>query len=257
MIFQREQYLRQLAERKGNGLVKVITGIRRCGKSWLMNHLFYDHLTKEGGVNPRNILRFAFDSEEDLLKLEEYGETSRGNNAAPLASARSFLSYVRANTKGEGTHYLLLDEIQNLENFVRALNSLLYSGDYDIYVTGSNSRFLSSEVDTEFGGRGDRIHLLPLSFSEYLSGTDLDPRDALDEYLRYGGIPLVQLQGNEDGKMRQALSIAHETYLKDLELRHPSAKPARLEETLRAIASMISTPINPARIENTFRKTAD
>lgn len=186
MIFQREQYLRQLAERKGNGLVKVITGIRRCGKSWLMNHLFYEHLTKEGGVNPRNILRFAFDSEEDLLKLEEYGKTPQENKGAPLASAKSFLSYVRANTHGTGNHYLLLDEIQNLENFVRALNSFLYSGDYDIYVTGSNSRFLSSEVDTEFGGRGDRIHLLPLSFSEYLSGTDLDPRDALGEYIRYG-----------------------------------------------------------------------
>lgn len=170
-----------------------------------------------------------------------------------LIDSQKFLTFVHEQSKDSGYYYLLLDAIQNLENFVRVLNSFIYKGNFDIYVTGSNSNLLSSEVDTEFGGRGDRIHLLPLSFLEYLSNVDLDKRDALDQYIRYGGIPLVQLQINDDEKTQQAISIVKETYLKDLKLKHQRLNQNRLDETLSVIASMISTQINPTKIENTFK----
>lgn len=147
----------------------------------------------------------------------------------------------------------MLDEIQILDDFVRVLNSFLSHDNYDVYVTGSNSRFLSSEVDTEFGGRGDRIHLLPLTFLEYLSGTDLDENKALKTYIRYGGIPLIQLQKTDSLKVRQAVSILNETYIKDVKDRHPIVNVNNLNDTLHVVASMISSPINPSKIENTFK----
>ena len=160
--------------------------------------------------------------------------------------------FIDDKTKDEGNYILLLDEIQNLDDFVRVLNGYLCLNRFDIYVTGSNSRFLSSEVDTEFGGRGDRIHLLPLTFTEFLTGTDLDEYTALKVYERYGGIPLVQLQKNDSGKAKQAISILNETYIKDVKDRHPNVNVNNLNDTLNVVASMISTSINPTKIENTF-----
>ncbi len=255
-MFNRDIYLNKLIEGQNNQLVKVITGIRRCGKSFLLNGIFYNYLIKEKNIDPKHIIRFAFDNEEDIMKLDSYfpnKPTTKKVRGQLLIDSRKFLSYIDDNTKEDGVYYLLLDEIQNLENFVRVLNSFLYKENFDVYVTGSNSRFLSSEVDTEFGGRGYRIHLLPLSFNEYLKGVDIDKKEAFDEYIRYGGIPLVQLQSSDVNKVNQAISIGKETYLKDLEERHPTANKDNLEETLRVIASMISTPINPTRIENTFK----
>ena len=253
--FKRDYYLNKLVEKENNQLIKVITGIRRCGKSYLLNKIFYNHLINEQQVDKDFIIRFAFDNEEDISLLDKYeDQPSLGYDLNKhLVSSKKFLSFIKEKTSRDGYYYLLLDEIQNLENFVRVLNSFLYKGNLDVYVTGSNSRFLSSEVDTEFGGRGDRIHLLPLTFKEFLSGTNLDKRDALDEYIRYGGIPLIALQNNDENKANQAISILSETYIKDLILRHPNINKQNLTDTLKVIASMISTPINPNKISNTFK----
>ena len=255
-MFNRNRYLEKLKEKERNGLIKVITGLRRSGKSFLLNKLFYNYLVLERRVDPKHIIRFAFDNQEDILLLDQFGEKEEAGQTDKkdrLIGSRKFLAYINEKAKDGGYYYLFLDEVQNLEEFVRVLNSFLYKGNFDIYVTGSNSRFLSSEVDTEFGGRGDRIHLLPLSFEEYFSSVKGDPRDALEEYLRYGGIPLVQLQPDSEAKADQAISIAKETYLKDIQLRHPKVSPQMLEDTLRVAASKISTPINPTKIENTFK----
>ena len=223
-LFKRDYYLSKLVEKENNQLIKVITGIRRCGKSYLLNKIFYNYLINEQHVDKDFIIRFAFDNEEDISLLDKYEDQPSLENDLNkhLVSSKKFLSFIKEKTSKDGYYYLLLDEIQNLENFVRVLNSFLYKGNFDVYVTGSNSRFLSSEVDTEFGGRGDRIHLLPLTFKEFLSGTNLDKRDALDEYIRYGGIPLIALQNSDENKVNQAISILNETYIKDLILRHPN-----------------------------------
>ncbi len=257
-MFSRDAYLAQLVERKNNHLIKVITGVRRAGKSYLLNTIFAGYLITKEGVDEDHIVRFAFDNAEDIMKLDKYlpdEPTTKEINGQQLINGRKFILYVQDKTSNEGTYYLLLDEIQNLEGFVRVLNGFLNHENFDIYVTGSNSRFLSSEVDTEFGARGDRIHLLPLTFQEFLSGMELEKRDALDQYLRYGGIPLVQLQKNDEAKARQAVSITNETYIQDVIRRHPSVDGNNLKETLRAVASMISSPINPTKIEKTFKGT--
>lgn len=255
-MFKRDLYLKELINKKQNHFIKVITGIRRSGKSFLLNTIFYDYLTKEENVPDNRIIRFAFDNDEDIALLDKYlsdQPTVIEKNNQKLVNNRKFLLYIRDLTLENGQYYLLLDEIQNLDEFVRVLNGLLRHENYDIYVTGSNSRFLSSEVDTEFGGRGDRIHLLPLTFSEFLSGTDYDDNLGLKIYERYGGIPLVQLQKNDTEKAKQALSILNETYIKDVKDRHPNVNVNSLNDTLNVIASMISTPINPSKIEKTFK----
>ena len=255
-MFNRDYYLNQLINGEDNHLVKLITGIRRCGKSYLLNVIFYNYLTNVKKINPNNIIQFAFDSIEDIAKLDKYlpeQETSFDINGQKLINNRKFLLYIQEKTKNPGYYYFLFDEIQNLDEFVRVLNGFLRHENYDIYVTGSNSRFLSSQVDTEFAGRADRIHLLPLSFLEYLSGVDIYKRDALDEYIKYGGLPLVQLQKDEHNKAKQALSIVNEIYIKDVKDRHPNIDTNNLNDTLHVIASMISTPINPTKIERTFQ----
>ena len=255
-MFKRDHYLKELISRKKNHLIKVITGIRRSGKTYLLNTIFHRYLTEEEGVPQDHIIQFAFDNNEDIALLDKYlpdqpTVIEKGNQK--VVNDRKFLLYIKDLVKDDGQYYLLLDEIQILDEFVRVLNGFLRHENYDVYVTGSNSRFLSSEVDTEFGGRGDRIHLLPLTFSEYLSGTDLDENAALKTYERYGGIPLVQLQEGDTAKVRQAISILNETYIKDVKTRHPNVNVNNLNDTLNVIASMISTPINPSKIEKTFK----
>ena len=193
-MYDRNYYLNELKIRQKDHLVKVITGIRRCGKSFLLNNIFYNYLINEEKVDKNNIIRFAFDNEKDIALLDEYLKDHpiiKNINGQLVVNNRKFLSYIENLTSKDGFYYLILDEIQNLENFVRVLNKFLYGDKFDVYVAGSNSRFLSSEVDTEFGGRGDRIHLLPLIFNEYLLGSKLNKTDAFNKYIRYGGIPLV------------------------------------------------------------------
>lgn len=255
-MFNRDHYLNQLINGEDNHLVKLITGIKGCGKSYLLNVIFYNYLINVKKINPNNIIQFAFDSIEDIAKLDKYlpeQKTSFDSNGQKLINNRRLLLYIQEKTKNPGYYYFLFDEIQNLDEFVRVLNGFLRHENYDIYVTGSNSKFLSSQVDTEFAGRADRIHLLPLSFLEYLSGVDTYKRDALDEYIKYGGLPLVQLQKDEHNKAKQALSILNEIYIKDVKDRHPNIDTNNLNDTLHVIASMISTPINPTKIERTFQ----
>ena len=252
-MFKRDLYLQKLTDKKNNHFVKVITGIRRSGKSFLLNEIFKSSLL-ESGVRPDHIISFGFDLEEDVLLLDDYYKnepTLIKVGRETRVSSKKFLAYIKDLTKDEDIYYLLLDEIQILDRFVNVLNSFL-KHNYDVYVTGSNSRFLSRDVDTEFGGRGDRIHLLPLTFNEYLSDVKMDKRDALDEYIRYGGIPLVQLGNSDEAKVSVAGSILNETYIKDVLERHPQADANVLNDTLKVISSMISTPVNPTKIEKTF-----
>lgn len=255
-MFKRDLYLKELIDKKQNHLVKVITGIRRSGKSYLLNTIFYNYLVKEENVPDDHIIRFAFDNDEDIFLLDKYlmdQPTIIEKNNQKLVNSRKFLCYIKDLVRDNDPHYFLLDEIQNLDEFVRTLNAFLRHENYDVYVTGSNSRFLSSEVDTEFGGRGDRIHLLPLTFSEFLNGTDYDANTGLKMYERYGGIPLIQLQKNDTEKAKQTISILNETYIKDVKDRHPNVNVNNLNDTLNVIASMISTLINPSKIEKTFK----
>ena len=255
-MFKRDLYLKELIDKKQNHLVKVITGIRRSGKSYLLNTIFYNYLVKEENVPDDHIIRFAFDNDEDIFLLDKYlmdQPTIIEKNNQKLVNSRKFLCYIKDLVRDNDPYYFLLDEIQNLDEFVRTLNAFLRHENYDVYVTGSNSRFLSSEVDTEFGGRGDRIHLLPLTFSEFLNGTDYDANTGLKMYERYGGIPLIQLQKNDTEKAKQTISILNETYIKDVKDRHPNVNVNNLNDTLNVIASMISTLINPSKIEKTFK----
>lgn len=255
-MFKRDLYLEELISKKNNHLIKVITGIRRSGKSYLLNVIFYNHLVEEDMIQKDHIIKFAFDNDEDIALLDRYlpeQPTVIEKNNQKIVNNRKFLLYIKDLILDNDQYYLLLDEIQNLDEFVRVLNGFLRHDNYDVYVTGSNSKFLSSEVDTEFSGRGDRIHLLPLAFSEFLSGTDYDENSGLKIYERYGGIPLVQLQKTDKEKTKQAISILNETYIKDIKDRHPNVNINNLNDTLNVVASMISTPINPSKIERTFK----
>lgn len=255
-MFSRNKYVNQLINKRNNHQVKLITGLRRCGKSFLINNIFYNWL-RENGIKDKNIIKFAFDSEIDIRQLDKYLPNEptivRIENGQKIINNRKFMLFVDDKSKTKGDYILLLDEIQNLDDFVRVLNGYIYLNNYDVYVTGSNSHFLSTEVDTEFGGRSDRIHLLPLTFSEYLTGVDMYNRDALDEYIRYGGIPLAELQTNDEEKANLLKSLYVEIYLKDIKDRHPRVDENKLDLTLNVISSMISTFVNPSKIENTFK----
>ncbi len=255
-MFQRNKYLNRLIALQGNHLVKVITGVRRSGKSYLLHEIFGDYLLKNNVADEKHVIKFAFDNDEDILLLDKYlpdQPTITIVNGQKLVNNRKFLLYIKELIADNDSYYILLDEIQLLDDFVRVINGFLRHSNYDVYVTGSNSYMLSSDIDTEFGGRSSRIHLLPLTFSEFLSGTNYDKYEALKIYERYGGIPLVELQPDDESKINQAISIYKDIYLSDAKKRHPQANAHNMDETLKVIASMISTLINPTKIESTFK----
>lgn len=255
-MFNREKYLNQLIEKENNHLIKVITGVRRSGKSFLLNDIFYNYLLQKQKVDRRHIIRFAFDVQEDIIKLDNYFSnepTTVKIKGQTIVNEKKFISYIQDQIKDSKNYYLLLDEIQNLNEFVRVLNGFIRHDNYDVYVTGSNSYLLSKDIDTEFSGRSSSIHLLPLSFTEYMSDSNLDKYESFNEYIRYGGIPLVQKQKTDEEKINQSISVYKDTYLSDIKKRHPQIEENNLDDTLKVIASMISTPINPTRIENTFK----
>ena len=166
MEIRRDYYLEKLIKRKNNGLIKVVTGIRRCGKSFLLNNLFYHHLL-ESGVDTDHIIRFAFDSADDLHLIGE--SLIQMNKEKRGADPEKFTAYIRTKVADDGMYYLLLDEIQMLDCFEAVLNGYLRKENMDIFVTGSNAKLLSKDIATEFAGRGDEIHMYPLSFSEFMS----------------------------------------------------------------------------------------
>ncbi|OQA25383.1 MAG: hypothetical protein BWY61_01007 [Firmicutes bacterium ADurb.Bin354] len=256
MEYSREIYVNRLIDRRENGLIKVITGARRSGKSYLMNELFYKYLLNTG-VASKNIIRFAFDSDEDLDLLDAYypEEETRIKQKTDVfyVNARKFRAYVKDRTNDAEKYYLLLDEVQLLENFVGTLNGFLKHTNFDIYVTGSNSKFLSSDIATEFKGRGTVVHVLPLAFSEYLQGTDMTPDKAWREYVVTGGIPLVAQMKSEEEKYSYLKNLCEETYLKDIITHNRIIKKAELGDTFDILASVIGSPVSANKISGTFK----
>ncbi|MBO4425605.1 MAG: AAA family ATPase, partial [Clostridiales bacterium] len=196
MDIKRDFYLSKLINRIGNGQVKVITGVRRCGKSFLLNTLFYDYLL-ENDVSDDHIIKFAFDSAEDLALIgEDIVKLQKENRKA---DPKKFMNYIKSRCVDNGKYFLLLDEVQLMDSFESVLNGYLRKRNIDLFVTGSNAKFLSKDIITEFSGHGDEIHMYPLSFSEFMSFFQGDKYEGLSQYMTYGGIPLVVLsQDNGD-----------------------------------------------------------
>ena len=250
MEIRRDLYLDRLIRRKNNGLVKVITGIRRCGKSYLLNNLFYRHLL-EDGVDAGHIIRFAFDSGDDLHLIgENLVQMKRERRGA---EPEKFMAYIRSRIVDDGMYYLLLDEIQMLDCFEAVLNGYLRKDNMDVYVTGSNARLLSKDIATEFAGRGDEIHMYPLSFAEFMTVYDGDKYMGLSEYMLYGGIPMVVLREGREEKAVALQNLFSEIYIRDITSRHNVRNIGELEELLDILSSSIGSLTNPEKLKNTFR----
>ena len=235
MEIERNIYLEQLILRKNNGMIKVITGIRRCGKSFLLFNIFKKYL-KGNGVNEDHIIEIALDSIEN----EE------------LRNPKTCYQYVKTAVRDKENYYLLLDEIQFMPRFEEVLNGLLRMDNIDIYVTGSNSRFLSSDIITEFRGRGDEIRVYPLSFAEFYSVFHGEYDDAWNDYMIYGGLPQVAGFQTERQKAEYLKNIFTNVYLKDVVERNGIQSPDGLGTLVDILASAIGAPTNPTRISNTF-----
>lgn len=251
MEIKRDVYLDRLIVRKHNGLIKVITGIRRSGKSYLLNTLFYRHLIAEN-ISEDHIIKFAFDSAEDLLKIGEDPIVLDNEKEDQKVDPSKFINWLMPQIKGDGMYYLLLDEVQKLGAFESVLNGFLRRENLDVYVTGSNSKFLSKDVLTEFRGRGDEVHVLPLSFSEYYAFKQGDKSEAYDDYSVYGGLPAVALMVTEEQKTNYLISQMQNLYLRDIVNRYAVQDETALGEVIDVIASGISTLTNPRKIANTM-----
>lgn len=235
MEIERNNYLQQLILRKDNGMIKIITGIRRCGKSFLLFHIFKNHLIKNG-VSEEHIIEIALDGIEN----EE------------LRNPKMCYQHVKAAIKDKENYYLLLDEIQFMPRFEEVLNSLLRISNLDIYVIGSNSRFLSSDIVTEFRGRGDEIRVYPLSFAEFYSVYEGEYEEAWNEYMIYGGLPQVAGFQTERQKSEYLKNIFTNVYLKDVVERNDIQSIDGLGTLVDILASVIGAPTNPTKISNTF-----
>ena len=236
MIIRRDTYLDKLISKKRNGLIKVITGIRRCGKSYLLFNLFRDYLV-ESGVDNSHIIEMTFDSFEN----KKYRDPE------------IFYPYMKEKISDSGLYFILLDEIQLLGDFEAILNSLSRLPNTDIYVTGSNAKFLSKDIITEFRGRGDEVHMYPLSFSEFMSVYDGDKRDGWNEYMIYGGIPLVLNQKTHEQKSVFLKSLFNEVYITDILSRNRIRNREELEELLDILSSAVGSLTNPNKLSLTFK----
>lgn len=240
-----------MVNRKHNGFVKVITGIRRCGKSYLLNTMFYNHLISEG-IDEKHIILFAFDSADDLIKIGENPILLDNSKEDRKIDPKKFLEYVSTQIVDDKMYYLLLDEVQKLGAFESVLNGFLRKKNMDVYVTGSNSKFLSKDILTEFEGRGDEIHVLPLSFSEFFSIYDGSKEEAFDDYSVYGGLPAVALMRTEEQKVNYLVTQINNLYLKDIINRYHLQSDAAIGELLDVISSGISTLTNPRKLSASF-----
>lgn len=250
MEIKRDKYLEMLQIRRHNGFIKVITGIRRCGKSYLMNDIFYEKL-RQDGVDESHIIKFAFDSAEDLLLIGEDLQDLFINKKK--VDPKKFMTFISQRMIDNDMYYLLLDEVQNLGCFEAVLNGYLRKKNMDVYVTGSNSKFLSSDVLTEFAGRGDEIHVLPLSFSEFYANYQDGLDYAFDDYMIYGGLPAVALMKTSEQKSSYLKTQLQNVYLKDLVERNNLNSDENIGELLDIIASGISSLTNPTKLANTFK----
>ena len=234
-IIERNDYLNKIIARRENGLIKILTGIRRCGKSYMLNYIFYNYLI-ESGVKDDHIIKLALDREENV----KYHDSKLLNK------------YILSQIKDKDMHYVLLDEIQLVENFEYVLNGLLYEGNIDVYVTGSNSKFLSSDIITEFRGRGDEVRLFPLSFSEFYNAYEGDKYEAWNEYITYGGMPLILRQRTDEQKSKYLISLYELTYKKDIIDRNNIDKVDILDTLINILSSSVGSLTNPQKIYNTF-----
>lgn len=250
MEIRRDFYLDKLINRKSNGLIKVITGIRRCGKSYLLNTIFYHHLL-ESGIEESHIIRFAFDSADDLYLIGE--SLIRIEKEKRGVDPEKFMTYIRSKIMDKEMYYLLLDEVQLLDCFESVLNGYLRKDNMDVFVTGSNAKFLSKDIITEFAGRGDEIHMYPLSFSEFMSVYKGDRYAGLSEYMLYGGIPLVVLRDGAGDKAAALQNLFIEIYIQDIYKRNRIKNQGELEDLLNILSSAIGSLTNPEKLKNIFK----
>lgn len=248
---KRDVYLNRLIVRKHNGFIKVITGIRRSGKSYLLNTLFYDHLLSEKTAED-HIIRFAFDSADDLIRIGEDPIVLDNAREDRKVDPTKFLNWLQPRLTDNGMYYILLDEVQKLGAFESVMNGFLRKKNLDVYVTGSNSRFLSKDILTEFEGRGDEVHVLPLSFSEYYAFKGGDRSEAFDDYSVYGGLPAVALMATDEQKSSYLISQMQNLYLRDIKNRYGLQDEVGIGEVLDVVASGISSLTNPRNIANTM-----
>ena len=238
MKILRDSYINELMIRRQNGMIKVVTGMRRAGKSFLLLKLFHEKLVEEG-VPEDHILELALD---DLREIE-------------LRNPQNMMAWIESKIKDKQQYYLILDEVQFLGEFAAVLNSCLHIDNLDVYATGSNSRFLSTDILTEFRGRGDQVHVYPLSFSEYSSACQLPERTALNEYLRYGGLPYILSCKTDAQKVQYLDSLWREVYLRDIIEHNRILHSKELEELLSVYASSIGSLSSLRKLADTFKST--
>mgnify|MGYP002518852466 FL=1 len=239
-MIKRDIYLNKLISRKENGLIKIITGIRRCGKSYLLNELFVDYL-KESGVKEDHIIKLALDRETN----KKYHDSKLLNE------------YIFSNIKDNDMYYVILDEIQLVEGFEFVLNGLLYEKNIDVYVTGSNSKFLSSDIITEFRGRGDQVRVFPLSFAEFTSAYNGDKYEAWNEYITYGGLPLILSKKSDEEKSQYLKEEFEKTYIRDIVERNNIQRVDALDSIINMLASAVGSLTNPQKIYDTFKSNGE
>ncbi len=237
MIFERKHYIEKLIKNKHNRFIKIVTGLRRVGKSFLLSNLFKEHLL-ENGVEASHIIEFQLDSfaHREYRKAETLYE-----------------HVINLTSQDNQMHYVIIDEVQMLEDFVDVLNGFLHIDNLDVYVTGSNAKFLSSDIVTEFRGRGVQIHLQPLSLKEIISEVDDDINSVWRDYRYYGGLPMVVLEKDKTRKVEMLQDFVKETYLSDIVNRHNVRNDAELEELFSLLASNIGSLINPTKLSNIFK----
>ena len=236
MEIRRDIYLNKLISKRHNGLIKVVTGIRRCGKSYLLFNLFKEYLVNEG-VTENHIIEIAFDSFENKMYRDP----------------EVLFPYLMEKISDDGMYYVLLDEVQMLDDFESVLNSLGRKQNVDVYVTGSNAKFLSKDIITEFRGRGDEVHMYPLTFGEFMSVYDGDRQQGFRDYVLFGGIPLVLGFETADQKSDFLKSLFEETYISDITGRNNIRNKAELEELLNILSSAIGSLTNPSKLSATFK----
>ncbi len=236
MNIARDKYLKDLINRMNNGMIKVVTGIRRSGKSYLLFKLFYEYLLSQG-VLDSHIIKIELDQRKNRIYRDP----------------DVILDHIESLIKDDKQYYILLDEVQMLDDFEEVLNSLLHIPNADIYVTGSNSKFLSKDVITQFRGRGDEIRVFPLTFKEFIQVYDGDIYHGFADYIVYGGLPLVLTMKTETQKVNYLTNLFNETYLKDIIERHHIEKTQELEDLINVLASAVGSLTNPPKIQTTFK----
>ena len=234
-FINRDDYLNKLISRRENGMIKIITGIRRCGKSFMLDPIFKNYLLKEG-IKENHIIKVDLDNIEN----EKYLDPHELNN------------YIKSKIKDNDMYYILIDEIQKVRNFEAVLNGFLTQRNLDVYVTGSNSKFLSSDIITEFRGRGDEIRIFPLSFLEFYSAYKGEKELAWNEYLTYGGMPLILSQKTDEQKSKYLMNLFELTYKRDIIERNTITKIDILDSLINILSSSVGSLTNPQKIYNTF-----